>query len=144
MYATMDGESDVKKYLATAKAKAEQKAVEKQPKERISVTEYLLKCVEIIYNRKLLEVKLPNTLQTAVSGTEYTVMTNNGKMIHWIHITGSNLFQDGKTKLALSMWCGRKRRSVERNIERHTEQNLKSFKSTPANQSPTPNAKKGN
>ena len=57
-------------YLLMAKTKAEEKAVDKQPKKKTSVSKFPFKFVEKNYNRKSLEGKFQRKIQTAISGTE--------------------------------------------------------------------------
>ena len=66
-----------------AKIKVEEKAVDTRPKKkRPSVREYHFKFVDKNYNRKSLEGKFEKKIQTAVSGTEHTVNTETGTLIH--------------------------------------------------------------
>ena len=75
IYVSRDEEGDVTNYLVMGKTKAEEKAVDKQPKKKHSVSECPFKFVEKNYNRKSLEGKFQKKIQTAVSGTEHTVTT---------------------------------------------------------------------
>ena len=52
-----DEEGDVTNYLVMAKTQAEEKAVDKQPKKKNSVSKYPFTIVEKNYNRKSLEGK---------------------------------------------------------------------------------------
>ena len=54
--------------------------------------------VEKNYNRKSLEGKFQKKIQTAVSGTEHTVTTVSGKVIHRKHISRPIVFQTEKKK----------------------------------------------
>ena len=81
-----------------AKTKNEEKAVDKQLKKKISVSKYPFKFVEKHYNRTSLEGKFQKKIQTAVSGTEHTVTTESGKVIHRKHISGPIIFQTEKKK----------------------------------------------
>ena len=85
-----DEEGDVTNYLVMAKTKAEEKALDKQPKKTNSVSKN--------YNRKSLEGKFQKKIQTAISGTEHTVTTESGKVIHRKHISGPIVFQTEKKK----------------------------------------------
>ena len=78
-----------------AKTKAEEKAVDKQPKKKNSVSDFLFKFVEKNYHRKSLDGKFPTKIQTAISGTEHTITTDCGKVIH---ISGPLVFQTEKKK----------------------------------------------
>ena len=81
-----------------AKTKNEEKAVDKQLKNKNSVSKYPFKFVEKHYNRTSLEGKFQKKIQTAVSGTEHTVTTESGKVIHRKHISGPIIFQTEKKK----------------------------------------------
>ena len=93
-----DEEGDVTIYLVMAKTKAEEKAVDKQPKKKNSVSEYPFKFVEKNCKRKSLEGKFQKKIQTAVNGTEHTVTTESGKIIHRKHISGPIVFQTEQKK----------------------------------------------
>ena len=97
-YVSRDEEGDVTKYLVMAKTKAEETAVDKQPKKKHSVSEYPSKFVEKNYNRKSLEGKFQKKIQTAVSGTEHTETTESGRITHRKHISGPIVFQTEKKK----------------------------------------------
>ena len=118
-----------------AKTKAEEKAADKQPKKKKkSVSRYPFKFVEKNCKRISLEGKFQNKIKAAVSGTEHTVTTENGKVFHWIHISGPIVFQTEKKKERAPQ-IGDKitpknrhcceastgKYSVERNTSRHTE-----------------------
>ena len=92
IYVSRDEEGDVTNYLVMAKTKAEENAVYKQPKKKNSVSENPFKFVEKNYNRKSLERKFQKKVQTAVNGTEHTVTTDSGKIIHRKHISGPIVF----------------------------------------------------
>ena len=81
-----------------AKTKAEEKAVDKQPKKKNSLGEFPFKFVEKNYNRKSLEGKFQTKIQTAISGTEHTITTDCGRVIHRKHISGPLVFQTEKKK----------------------------------------------
>ena len=81
-----------------AKTNAKEKTVDKKLKKENSVSEYPFKFVEKNYNRKSLEGKFQKKIQTAVSGTEHTVTTKSGKVIHRKHILRPSVFQTGKKK----------------------------------------------
>ena len=80
-----------------AKTKTEEKAVDK-PKKKNSVSEYPFNFVEKNHNRKSLEGRFQKKIQTAVTGTEHTVTTESGKLIHRKHISGPIVFQTEKKK----------------------------------------------
>ena len=98
IYVSRDEEGDATNYLVMAKTKAEEKAVDKQPKKKHSVSEYPFKFVETNYNRKSLEGKFQTKIQTAVSGTEHTVTTESGRIIHRKHNSGPIVFQTEKKR----------------------------------------------
>ena len=98
IYVSRNEEGDVTNYLVMAKTKAEEKAVDKQPKKKNSVSEFPFKFVEKKYNRKSLEGKFQTEIQTAISGTEHTITTDCGKVIHRKHISGPLVFQTEKKK----------------------------------------------
>ena len=95
-YVSRDEEGDVTNYLVKAKTKAKEKAVNKLPKKKNWVSKFPSKLVEKHYNRKSLEGKFQKKIQTAVSGTELTVTTESGKVIHRKHISEPILFQTEK------------------------------------------------
>ena len=97
IYVSRDEEGYVINYLVMAKTKAEEKAVDKQTKKN-SVSKYAFKFVEKNYNRKASEGKFQKKIQTTVSGTEHTVTTESGKVIHRKHIPGPIVFQTEKKK----------------------------------------------
>ena len=67
----------------------------KSPKKRSSVR-YPFKFLEKRHNRKCLEGRFQSKIQTAVSGTENTVKTDTGKIIHRKFISDP-LFQSEKS-----------------------------------------------
>ena len=81
-----------------AKTKAEEKEVDKLPKKKNSVSEYPFKFVEKNYKRKSLEGKFQKKIQTAVNGTEHTVTTESGIIIHRKHTSGPIVFHTEKKK----------------------------------------------
>ena len=97
IYVSRNEEGDVTNYLVMAKTKTEEKAVDK-PKKKNSVSEYPFNFVEKNHNRKSLEGRFQKKIQTAVSGTELTVTTESGKLIHRKHISGPIVFQTEKKK----------------------------------------------
>ena len=98
IYVSRNEEKGVTNYLVMAKTKAEEKAADKQPKKRNSVSEFPFKFVEKNYIKKSLEGKFQTKIQTAVSGTEHTNTTDCGKVIHRKHISGPLVFQTEKKK----------------------------------------------
>ena len=97
IYVSRNEEEYVTNYLVIAKTKTEEKAVDK-PKKKNSVSEYPFEFVEKNHNRKSLEGRLQKKIQTAVSGTDHTVTTESGKLIHRKHISGPIVFQTEKEK----------------------------------------------
>ena len=95
-----DDEGDVTNYLVMAKTMAEEKAVDKQPKKKNSVSKYHFKLVEKNYDKKSLEGKFQKKIQTAISGTEHTVTTESGKVIQRKHISEPVVIQTEKKKRA--------------------------------------------
>ena len=75
------------------KTKTDEKAAKKVPRKNSSVSECPFKFVENSHNKKLLEGKFQTKLQTATCGTQHTVTTEDGKLIHRIHILGPIGFQ---------------------------------------------------
>ena len=77
-----------------ARTKAEEKAqAEKSPKKKNSVINYPFNIFENNHNEKSLEGRLQKHLQTAVKGTEHTVTTDTGKIIHRKFISDPIIFQ---------------------------------------------------
>ena len=74
-----DEEGEVTNYLVMAETKAKEKAMDKQPKMKNSVSKYPFIFAEKNYNRKSLERKFQKKIQTAVSGTDHTVTTESEK-----------------------------------------------------------------
>ena len=66
--------------------------------EKKSVSEYPFNFVEKNHNRKSLEGRFQKKIQTAESGTEHTVTTESGKLIHRKQISGPIVFQTEKKK----------------------------------------------
>ena len=85
-----DADGDIKNHIVTAKTKTEEKQLAdgpKSPKKRNSV-KYHFYFAEKNYNKKSLEGKFQNKIQTAVSGTESTKKTHTGKIVN------QSLFRD--------------------------------------------------
>ena len=97
IYVSRNEEGDVTNYLVMAKFKTEEKAVDK-PKKKNSVSEYPFNFVEKKHKRKSPEGRFQKKIQTAVSGTEHTVTTESGKLVHRKHISGPIVFQTEKKK----------------------------------------------
>ena len=99
IYVTRNGEGEVSNHLTMARTKLDEKAMtEKPPKKKNSVGKYPFQFFEKNHNRKSLEGRFQRKLQTAVSGTEHTVTTDTGKVIHRKFISEPIIFQrDRKT-----------------------------------------------
>ena len=85
-----EADSEITNHMVMARTKAEEKQANEgpnSPKNKISVS-YLFSFVEKNHNKKSLEGKFQNKIQTAIDGTENTVKTNTGKIIH------RNLFRE--------------------------------------------------
>ena len=94
IYVGRDADGEITNHMVMAKAKAEEKQLtenQKSPKKKNSVR-YLFKFVEKNYNKKSLEGRFQNKIQTAVSGTESTIKTDTGNIINGKFISGP-LFQ---------------------------------------------------
>ena len=77
-----------------ARTKTEEKAqAEKSPKKKNSVGNYPFQFFEKNHNKKSLESRFQKHLQTAVKGTEHTVTTDTGKIIHRKVISDPIVFQ---------------------------------------------------
>ena len=98
IYVSRNEEGDVTNYLVLVKTKAEEQAVDKQPKKKNSVSEFPFKFEEKNYNRKSLEGKFQAKIQTAINGTEHTITTDCGKVIHRKQISAPLVFQTEKKK----------------------------------------------
>ena len=97
IYVGRDADGEITNHIIMAKTKAEEKQANegpKSPKKKNSVS-YPFSFVEKNYNKKSLEGKFQNKIQTAIDGTENTVKTNTGKIIHRKFISGP-LFQTEK------------------------------------------------
>ena len=92
-----DADGEITNHIVMARTKAEEtQAIEGLNflKKKNSVS-YLFKFVEKNHNKKCLEGKFQNKIQTAISGTENTVKTDTGKIISQKFISGP-LFQTEK------------------------------------------------
>ena len=94
IYVGRDADGEITNHMVMARTKAEEKQANegpKSPKKKNSVS-YPLSFVEKKHNKKSIEGKFQNKIQTAIDGTENTVKTNTGKLIHRKFISGP-LFQ---------------------------------------------------
>ena len=97
IYVTRNGEGEVSNHLIMAQINTEEKALtEKSPKKKNSVGKYPFQFFEKNHNEKSLEGRFQRKLQTAVSGTEHTVTTDTGKVIHRKFISEPIIFQRDK------------------------------------------------
>ena len=79
-----DADGDITNHIVMARTKTEEKHLAdgpKSPKKKNSVR-YPFHFVEKNYNKKSLEGKFQNKIQTAISGTESTIKTDTGKIIN--------------------------------------------------------------
>ena len=97
IYVSRNDERDVTNSLVMAKTKTDEKAVDK-PKKKNSASEYPFEFVGTNHNRKSLEWRFQKKIQTAVCGTDHTVTTESGKLIHQKHISGPIVLQTEKKK----------------------------------------------
>ena len=97
IYVGRDADGEITNHIIMAKTKAEEKQANegpKSPKKKNSVS-YPFKFVEKNHNKKSLEGRFQKKIQTAIDGTENTVKTDTGKIIHRKFISGP-LFQTEK------------------------------------------------
>ena len=93
IYVTRNGDGEVSNHIVMARTKAEEKAqAEKSPKKN-SVGNYPFQFFEKNHNKKSLEGRFQKHLKTAVKGTEHTVTTDTGKIIHRKFISDPIIFQ---------------------------------------------------
>ena len=84
IYVGRDADGDITNHIVMARTKTEEKHLAdgpKSPKKKNSVR-YPFHFVEKNYNKKSLEGKFQNKIQTAISGTESTIKTDTGKTIN--------------------------------------------------------------
>ena len=80
IYVTRNGDREVSNHIVMAGTKTKEKTlVEKSPKKRRSVINYPFPFFEKNHNKNELESRFQKHLQTAVKGTEHTVITDTGK-----------------------------------------------------------------
>ena len=99
IYVSRDEEGDVTNYLVMAKTKAEEKAVDKQPKKKNSVSKYPFIFVEKNYKRKSLEGRFQKKIQTANPNRTYCnhrEWKSNSPKTHF----GTNCISDRKVERA--------------------------------------------
>ena len=88
---------EVSNHLVMARTKSEEKALaEKSPKNKNSIGTYPFQFFKKNHNKKSLEGRFQTKLQTAVNGTEHTVTTDTGKVIHRKFISDPIVFQKEK------------------------------------------------
>ena len=84
IYVGRDADGEITNHMVMAKTKTEEKQANegpKSPKKKSSVS-YPFKFVEKNHNKKSLEGRFQNKTQTAIDGTENSIKTNTGKIIH--------------------------------------------------------------
>ena len=92
-----NADGEIMNHMVMAKTKTEEKQANegpKSPKKKILVS-YLFIFVEKNQNKKSLQGRFQNEIQTAIDGTGNTLKINTGKIIHQKFISGP-LFQTGK------------------------------------------------
>ena len=97
IYVGRDADGEITNHMVMARTKTEERQLaseSKSPKKRSSVR-YPFKFLEKRHNRKSLEGRFQSKIQIAVSGTENTVKTDTGKIIHRKFISDP-LFQSEK------------------------------------------------
>ena len=97
IYVGRDADGEITNHMAMARTKTEERQLaseSKSPKKRSSVR-YPFKFLEKRHNRKSLKGRFQSKIQTAVSGTENSVKTDTGKIIHQKFISDP-LFQSEK------------------------------------------------
>ena len=97
IYVGRDADGEITNHMVMARTKTEERqqaSDSKSPKKRSSVS-YPFKFLEKRHNRKSREGRFQSKIQTAVSGTENTVKTDTGKIIHRKFISDP-LFQSEK------------------------------------------------
>ena len=97
IYVGRDADGEITNHMVMARNKTEERQANegpKSPKKKNSVS-YPFKFVEKNHNKKSLEERFQNKIQTAIDGTEKTIKTDTGKIIHRKFISGP-LFQTEK------------------------------------------------
>ena len=79
-----DANGDITNHMVMARTKTEEKQANEGPKspKKKNLVSYPFKFVEKNHNKKSLEGRFQNKIQTAFDGTENTVKSNTGKTIH--------------------------------------------------------------
>ena len=98
-YVGRDDDGEITNNIIMAKTKAEEKQANegpKSPKKKSSVR-YPFQFVEKNHNKKTLEGRFQKKIQTAIDGTENTVKTDTGKVIHRKFISGPSFRLRRKT-----------------------------------------------
>ena len=98
IYVGRDADGEITNHMVMARTKTEERqlaAETKSPKKKRSSVRYPFKFFEKRHNRKSLEGRFQPKIQTAISGTENTVKTDTGKIIHRKFLSGP-LFQSEK------------------------------------------------
>ena len=98
IYVARNGDGEVSKHIIVARTKSEEKAqTEKLPKKN-SVGKYPFQFFEKNHNKKSLEGRSQKNIQIAVNGTEHTMITDTGKIIHRKFISDPIVFQKERKK----------------------------------------------
>ena len=92
-----DADGEITNHMVMAKTKTEEKQANEGPRspKKKNLVSYPFKFVEKNHNKKSLEGRVQNKIQTAIDGTEKSVNTNTGKIKHQKFISGP-LFQTEK------------------------------------------------
>ena len=100
IYVGRDADGEITNHIIMAKTKAEEKQAIEGPKstEKKSSVRYSFQFVEKNHNKKSPEGRFRKKKQAAIDGTENTVNTDTGKIIHRKFISGP-LFQTEKKNL---------------------------------------------
>ena len=95
-----DAEGDISNHMVMAKTKLEEKHLAEYQKspEKKNFVRYPFRFVEKNYNRKSLEGRFQNKIQTAISGTESTIKTDTEKIINRKLISGPLLHAERKAR----------------------------------------------
>ena len=100
IYVDRNGDGEVSNHIVMARTKSEEKAqTENTPKKKNSVGKYPFQFFGKNHNKKSLEGRFQKNIQTAVNGTEHTVTTDTGKVIHRKYISDPIVFQKERKTL---------------------------------------------
>ena len=94
IYVGRDAEGEITNHIIMAKTKNEEKQTSDNTKSRKKLSvRYPFSFVEKNYDKKSLEGKFQNTIQTAISGIKSTVKTDTGKFINQKFFSRPVVFQ---------------------------------------------------